>query len=311
MPVDPRPQPPLLIKLALDLFASLRPSLLRRQYRRKGFVLPVAILIVLVLSVTTVGLLNRSGERTRQTSQERASQLTNRQLNSALDRIRAKIQTLVEDERLPRSAPNDGAFQQAVLDTLAPTFASRGLTSPYRLPDEQPFTITSTLDPNVQVPGWWYPTDLNNDNVDDAITAYMLVFNRSVTDPGTGDILTLEDPALDDFLKADYLLSRNGPLRGVGQAGCADVSALTVLPDQGSWFQVGSSSFKPFQGYAVTIPLVSGDATTDAVAALQYQQDRRRDLLNRWGAFGRTDLEVFNTPQLNWNGAMYAGVAFL
>jgi type II secretory pathway pseudopilin PulG len=310
MPADPHPQPPLLVKLALGLFSSLRPSLLRRHYRRKGFVLPVAILIVLVLSVTTVGLLNRSTDRNRQTSQERASQITNRQLNSALDRARAKIQALVADDRLPRTSPNDGAFQAALADTLTPSFASLGLNNPYDLPDETRFTLTSTFDPTVRAQAWYYPVDTDDNGTPDAITAYMLIFHRSVNDadPSTPTTVFLEDTSLTDQERADYLLARTGPLRGLVQEGCADVDALDVLPDQGSWFRSGSSLFKPFQAYAVTLPLADGtDSTTRAVAALQYQQDRRRDSFNSYGAFTRSDLELFNTPPFDWNGRIYAG----
>ncbi|MFS8836583.1 type II secretion system protein, partial [Synechococcus sp. WC101] len=65
--------------------------------------------------------------------------------------------------------------------------------------------------------------------------------------------------------------------------------------------------YKPFQVFAVTLPLEGADSTTRAISALQFQQDRKRDLLNKWGAFSRGDLEFFFTPGYNWNGAIYAG----
>ncbi|MFT0796170.1 hypothetical protein, partial [Synechococcus sp. H70.1] len=81
---------PLLLKLALRLLGSLKIPVDRRRIRERGFVLPVAILIVLVLSLVTVGLLTRSTQRNIQTQVERAGQTVSRQLNAAIDRARAK-----------------------------------------------------------------------------------------------------------------------------------------------------------------------------------------------------------------------------
>ncbi|NJO85780.1 MAG: hypothetical protein HC818_03340 [Synechococcaceae cyanobacterium RM1_1_27] len=58
---------------------------------QSGFVLPVAILIVLVLSLVTVGLLTRSTQRNFQTQVERASQVVTGQVNTAIDRARPKL----------------------------------------------------------------------------------------------------------------------------------------------------------------------------------------------------------------------------
>jgi hypothetical protein len=111
-----------------------------------------------------------------------------------------------------------------------------------------------------------------------------------------------------DTERARRLLIRSGPLQGSALAGCTDSPAeQTVNPNVGDWFQVGSALYKPFQVYAVTLPIEGADSTTRAVSALQFQQDRRRDLLNKWGAFSRGDLEFFFTPGYNWNGAIYAG----
>jgi hypothetical protein len=113
---------------------------------------------------------------------------------------------------------------------------------------------------------------------------------------------------ISDTERARRLVIRSGPLQGSALAGCTDSPAeQTVNPNVGDWFQVGPALYKPFQVYAVTLPIEGADSTTRAISALQFQQDWKRDLLNKWGIFSRGDVEFFFTPGYNWNGAIYAG----
>jgi type II secretory pathway pseudopilin PulG len=310
---------PLLLKLVLRLLSSLKIPVDRGRIRERGFVLPVAILIVLVLSLVTVGLLTRSTQRTIQTQLERAEQTVSRQLNAAIDRARAKIDNLIRDRRLPNSAPTDEQFTSALLNdgALVPAEPS----DPYTLPDEERFLLPYTArvpDPDPQNPGrrievrrqapaWWFLVDTDNNGIDDSVTAYTILHARRAPVEGR-DRLEGFEGNISDTERARRLLIRSGPLQGSALAGCTDSSAeQTVNPNVGDWFQVGSALYKPFQVYAVTLPIAGADSTTRAVSALQFQQDRRRDLLNKWGVFSRGDVEFFFTPGYNWNGAIYAG----
>ena len=311
------------VKLTLRLFASLRPSAIssnKKRIRQKGFVLPVAILIVLVLSLTTVGLLTRSSQRNIQTQVERAGQTTTRQLSSAIDRARGKIEFLIRDPRLPRSTPPDILLSSVLFNQ--PQFDPDDATiDPYLLPDEQDFEITTTieipdpddppdgtLDETYRARAWYFPVDTNSDGIDDAITAYTILMNRRVPDPDSPEGTIGVEANISDIQRAARLLIRSGPLQGQALEGCTDTgSGDEDTPDQGDWFQVGSSLYKPFQVFATTIPTVNATSTTRALSALQFQQDRVRQVLNKWGAFSRTDLEVFATPPYSWNGAMYTG----
>ncbi len=301
----------LLLKLTLRLLASLKIRVDRYKIRQKGFVLPIAILIVLVLSLVTVGLLTRSTQRSVQTQVERAGQTISRQLNTAIDRARAKIDFLVRDRRLPNSAPNDAQFLSALINdgSLIP----QENPNPYILPDETQFVITTdipTEDPpgsgnfiNVPVrsPAWWFLVDTDNNGTNDSVTVYTILNTRRAGGVGFEENIT-------DTERARRLMIRNGPLQGSALKGCTDrPAAQTVNPNVGDWFQVGSALYKPFQVYAVTLPIQGADSTTRAISALQFQQDRRRDVLNKWGAFSRGDIEFFFTPSYNWNGAIYAG----
>jgi type II secretory pathway pseudopilin PulG len=308
---------PLLLKLVLRLLSSLKIPVDRGRIRERGFVLPVAILIVLVLSLVTVGLLTRSTQRTIQTQVERAEQTVSRQLNAAIDRARAKIDNLIRDRRLPNSAPTDAQFTSALLNdgTAVPAEPS----DPYTLPDERRFLLNySALVPDPQDPSrriqvqrqapvWWFLVDTDNNGLNDSVTAYTILHARRAPVEGR-DRLEGFEGNISDTERARRLVIRSGPLQGSALAGCTDSPAeQTVNPNVGDWFQVGPALYKPFQVYAVTLPIEGADSTTRAISALQFQQDWKRDLLNKWGIFSRGDVEFFFTPGYNWNGAIYAG----
>lgn len=308
---------PLLLKLVLRLLSSLKVEVKRRQMRERGFVLPVAILIVLVLSLVTVGLLTRSTQRSIQTQVERAELTISRQLNAAIDRARAKIDNLIRDRRLPNSAPTDAQFTSALLNDGA--WVPAEPSDPYTLPDERRFLLnynalvpdpqnrSQGIEVQRQAPVWWFLVDTDNNGIDDSVTAYTILYNRRAPVTGQRNLQDFEEN-ISDTERARRLVIRGGPLQGSALAGCTDSPAeQTVNPNVGDWFQVGSSLQKPFQVYAVTLPIEGADSTTRAVSALQFQQDRRRDLLNKWGIFNRGDVEFFFTPGYNWNGAIYAG----
>lgn len=291
----------LLLKLTLRLLASLKARVDRRKIRERGFVLPVAILIVLVLSLVTVGLLTRSTQRTIQTQVERAGQTVSRQLNAAIDRARAKIEYLVRDPRLPAGTPTDAQLVAALINDGEEELIPRDENNPYILPDETQFVIGSNIQ-QVRAPAWWFLVDTDNNGVNDSVTAYTILNTRRA---GGRDF---EDSRLTDTERARRLMIRSGPLQGSALAGCTDSPAeQTVNPNVGDWFQVGPALYKPFQVYAVTLPIEGADSTTRAISALQFQQDRKRDLLNKWGIFSRSDAEFFFTPGYNWNGAIYTG----
>jgi type II secretory pathway pseudopilin PulG len=292
---------PLLLKLVLRLLSSLKVEVKRRQMRELGFVLPVAILIVLVLSLVTVGLLTRSTQRSIQTQVERAGQTVSRQLNAAIDRARAKIEYLVRDPRLPAGTPTDAQLVAALINDGEEELIPRDENNPYILPDETQFVIEGNIQ-QVRAPAWWFLADTDNNGVNDSVTAYTILNTRRAAGAG------FEDSQLTDTERARRLMIRSGPLQGSALGPCTDNPAQqTINPNVGDWFQVGTALYKPFQVFAVTLPLEGADSTTRAISALQFQQDRKRDLLNKWGAFSRGDLEFFFTPGYNWNGAIYAG----
>jgi type II secretory pathway pseudopilin PulG len=140
----------LLLKLTLRLLASLKARVDRRKIRERGFVLPVAILIVLVLSLVTVGLLTRSTQRTIQTQVERAGQTISRQLNAAIDRARAKIDNLSSGSPPAQQRPDRCPICRSPHQRwgTAVCFLAEPI-EPYTLPDEAAASVIAT---NLQVP---------------------------------------------------------------------------------------------------------------------------------------------------------------
>jgi hypothetical protein len=154
----------------------------------------------------------------------------------------------------------------------------------------------------VRAPAWWFLVDTDNNGVNDSVTAYTILHTRRAAGA------SFEDNRLTDTERARRLMIRSGPLRGSALASCGDNPAQqTFNPNVGDWFQAGTALYKPFQIFAVTLPIQGADSTTRAISALQFQQDRQRDLLSKWGIFSRGDVEFFFTPGYNWNGAIYAG----
>jgi hypothetical protein len=144
---------------------------------------------------------------------------------------------------------------------------------------------------------------LDNDGAaDDAVTAYAIVMNTN--NPANGVQLWNNPP---EQTRADNLLVRNAALQTANVIPGCPQSANSGLPvGQGDWFFTTTGNLvKPFQVFAVTVPLAGGN-DNNAFSAVQYQQDRFRANLNTFGAYFRYDLEVFPGPQFNWNGRMFS-----
>ncbi|MEN9252852.1 MAG: hypothetical protein Q6L58_10490, partial [Thermostichales cyanobacterium BF3_bins_165] len=318
--------PYVLLKLSLHLAATLPVRPLKRKER--GFVLPIAILIVVVLLLITSLLLSRAFNRNLETSVTRTTQIANRRLAAAFDRARAKLDFLLdpktssEDKYTGAGEPSDSELRNLLT-----------VRSVYTLRDETPLQITSTQEPGVVAPAWWFPVDDDQDGRPDSISAYMIVHNvRRARRPSGGyneatrfwndgnpisaticDPSKLNDPtSCTDAVKAALLQVRNGPLDFESTAPGCEVEGARV--NIGDWFTSSSTTaelLKPFQVFAVNIPLQGESALSSAVAAAQMQHDRVRESLARWAAWFRYDLEVYQTRDFQWNGAVHTEGSYI
>ncbi|MEO0853227.1 MAG: hypothetical protein AAFY15_06955, partial [Cyanobacteria bacterium J06648_11] len=282
----------------------------KRLSSQRGFVMPVAILISLVLALVGATVVTRSLNRGQQASGERARQVVNNEVRQAVDRARAKLDYLFNPNtqaggRLPQGRPSNSLLVSLLLDGTAVNGVSAsppvaGSSLSFQLQDESPLV----LDPTTPAPAWWFNVDTNNDGTADAVTGYAILTNTT----NAAGTLRVED-GLVDTVKANNLIVRNIALKGNANSGTCLSAAGAGLPidAEGSWFRTSQGNFvKPIQVVAVTLPIADSSGDTRAVSAMQMQQDRYRQGLSEYGAYFRADLEVFPGPQFNWNGKVYS-----
>ncbi|XFA74150.1 hormogonium polysaccharide biosynthesis protein HpsA [Thermosynechococcaceae cyanobacterium Okahandja] len=268
----------------LRLWLQRRLSPLRRQQRsarwgRAGFVLPTAIIVVLVLTLTVGALMLRTLNRTSQVAGERQDIQVLNAATPAIDRAKAKLEYLFTREpRRPSGVPGEARLQELMRNEGANP-------DPYTLDDEQRIDINGDGDlDNAWV---FQPTP-------DSIVAYSILMTR----PNDTQINQT------DAQKAATLVTRNRSLNISETAGqCASAGGVAAETAEAGWDSVGSASLrKNFQIDAFVYENRNGG---QALATLEFTQERELDRGNKWGAWFRNDLEIFPGPPFRWNGAMH------
>ncbi|MEO0406217.1 MAG: hormogonium polysaccharide biosynthesis protein HpsA [Cyanobacteria bacterium P01_A01_bin.135] len=293
-----------LARLLLRILFAL-PRRLAQPQAQAGFILPTVVLLLLVVSLTVGSITLRTFTRTSQAIGDRQQQIIYNAASPAIDRARAKLEYLFnQDERLPSGIPGeDTLFAMMTNDTVtvAPSAATKGgaPANPYLFDDEAALNITNaaTVDN-----AWQFPADSDGDGTPDTLIAYSIVFQT----PRNPNDLT--NPNLD--LLARNLEVRNGPLSSAAASGICSAEASS--PVQEGWFSNAGSTVvnKNFQINAIAVPGEFNGGQFEpnplgTVATLEFQQDRQINQGNKWGAWFRNDLEVFPGPQFRWNGAMH------
>jgi hypothetical protein len=291
----------------------------RGQSAVAGFILPTAVLLILILTLTVGAMTLRAFDRNVQVITNAQEKVLYNAATPAIDRARSKLEFLFDagkDVRYPGGTPfesylvgmltNDGTNGVGNL----PGNDSNGNTilDPYTLPDEKRVDIGSPNDPaldNKPDNAWRFRTDTNGDGKTDASVLYSIIFSTPPDlGPGTPKpserLLTMTDQQ-----KANMGVVRNGPLSSqTSLAGCSSGTATAGGFTQEAWFQdEGNTSKirKNFQVNAIVIP----DDPKVASVTMEFQQDRQILKGNKWGAWFRYDLEIFPGPPFNWNGAMH------
>jgi type II secretory pathway pseudopilin PulG len=215
---------------------------------------------------------------------------------------------------------------------------------PYTLPGETRISINDDNGDGTITTGdlpdnaWSYEADTNGDGQNDATVVYSVVFSTPPDTPASGNTAAVRGfqrvVGLTDLEKATGRLNgtgalieggastgpggaqramsyaRTGPLSARESAACATTSANRGTSVEAGWIEDANSTAilrKNFQVDALVIPF---SARTPGAArnfsTLEFQQDRRLDRGNKWGAWFRNDLEVFpGVSGFQWNGAMH------
>ncbi|MDR7898309.1 hormogonium polysaccharide biosynthesis protein HpsA [Thermosynechococcus sp. JY1334] len=249
------------------------------QFGRRGFVLPTVIIVILVLTITVGALMLRTLNRTTQVAGERQDIQVLNAATPAIDRAKAKLEYLfTRDPRRPSGVPGEDRLRDLMLNVGANP-------DPYTLADEQRIDING--DGNVDNAWVFQPTP-------NSIVAYSILMTR----PNNTQINQ------SDAQKAAALVTRNRPLNISEMSGqCASAGGVAAQTAEAGWDSVGTASLrKNFQVNAFVYENRNGG---QALATLDFVQERELDRGNKWGAWFRNDLEIFPGPAFRWNGAMH------
>jgi hypothetical protein len=284
----------------------------RGQSPLAGFVIPTAVLLILVLTLTVGAMTIRAFDRNIQVITNAQEKVIYNAATPAIDRARSKLEFLFDtskDSRYPGGTPREsvlvGMLTNDDVTNGVGEFTIDGGKDPYTLPDET--KVDLNLDGNNKNDmAWRFKSDTDGDGIADATVVYSVTFKTPAAAGGQSPperLLTMTTQQ-----KADEGIVRNGPLSSQANlTGCGDTANVTN-PESGftpeAWFQdVGSTSIirKNFQVNTLVIP----DNPKAAAVTLEFQQDRQILRGNKWGAWFRYDLEIFPGPKFNWNGAMH------
>ena len=290
----------------------------QKQFAGSGFVLPTAMLLLLVTSLVVGAMVFRTSQRTNSVIAGRQEQVIYNAATPAIDRAKAKLEVLFDKSKetritgvvpaeldLRRALRNDGTGVAQKLDAGGNEF--------YTLPGETRLDIGNAQRPGTPVEpdngpdnAWYYRTDLDGDGTDDATVAYSIIFEVPEDANNDGEIkdelAKLDDAAI--LARANALQVRTGPYSPNANANSA-CQGVDIPAGAPGWFpDVDDTSTlrKNFQVNAIVVPDGGGNNT---ISTLEFQQDRRFDRGNKWGAWFRNDLEIHPGPAFRWNGAMH------
>lgn len=300
-------------KQAYAAFAQAVRHLLRRiarpqrrtRLRASGFVLPTAIMLLLVMSLVVGAILLRTVNRTEQAILTRREKVIYNAATPAIDRAKAKLEYMFsKDPRLPAGIPSQELLSSIMLNDGEDAEAD----DPYLLPDETRLTLNGQ-----NANAWYYdvdndgdgePDDENGNGIADLRVAYSIIWTVPNDE---NELKDRSDEALDG--RASNLQVRNGPIASEPAPGCEPADDSISLIENG-WLRDPVSTAilrKNFQIDAVAI----ADNEDGTIATLEVQQEREADRGNKWGAWFRNDLEVFPGGDFRWNGAMHTAGSFI
>lgn len=277
-----------------ETYRILRTALVTSKKRgQAGFVLPTTTLLILVMLLVVSALMFRSYQRSSEVIGEYQKQQLENAAAPAIERARAKLERLFDPDNLPSGIPAENDLENTL----------KG----YDLPNETPLTLSAGG--GGEAPAWMFQTDTNGDGDYDDPEDLRTVYTILVRSERNGQ--SIESDNLSDADKVNNLLVSNGPII---QERASEDPTCTVIDETGNevsegWVPLTSASLtKNFQVYAISIPnrMVGNSAPSNPIiSTLQYQQDRYYDQGNKWGAWFRTDFEIYPGPAFNWNGAMH------
>ncbi|MFN3680364.1 MAG: hypothetical protein ACK4WO_11970, partial [Thermosynechococcus sp.] len=276
----------LFYQLRLWLQRRLKPVLRQRQGRlgRAGFVLPTAVIVLVIISLTVGALLLRTLNRTAEVAAQREQLQVLNATAPAVDRARAKLEYLfTKDARLPSGVPGEAKLDELLKDDTR-----------YTLKDETRL-------------------DLNRDNrldnawafrlQDGSVVAYSILLKSPRESVGSSREVGLNSP---DSEKAKSLLTRNLPQMAFEASNQCTISGSGGGSGiEEGWYQDATSSAKLWKNFQIDAFVYRPRNGGETLATVEFIQERSLERGNKWGAWFRNDLEIFPGPDFRWNGSMH------
>lgn len=290
-----------------------------------GFVLPTVTMVLLVVILLTVAITLRSFDRGNMARNARVSQQVLAAATPALDRAKAKIQYMLqEDPQRPTATPSD----QEMYRIMSAATSTQDL---YKFGDEERLTLKYPLNGgsqpvkvNPQDPlgglgseneaintAWRYPVDTDNDGNFDTFTLYGIFF-RTPPRAADGNFSRVRQPL--DARTPPMALGSLDPACATEDAG----NTVANLVGDSGWYKLDGKLKKSFFVYTVNVPITTqaeassvaaGPAEvftgTPSISALEYQQDQIRIPLSNNAVVYEDDLDISPGPPLNLNGRVF------
>ena len=277
-------------RLVRRLLYRLAPPRRRSSERRMaGFVLPTAVMLLLVLSLIVGAILLRTISRTEQVMLSRRDRVIYNAATPAIDRAKAKLEFMFDrdqEPRLPQGIPSQNLLTRIMLNEEA-------YDEDDDAPAQDPYTLPGETRIDINGDGqfdnaWTYQEDSNGDGENDLTVSYSVIWNFPNDNPDVEN-------------RASNLLVRQGPVSSEPKPGCG-----TEIQIENGWLRDADSSAILNKNFQINA-FVRSTGEDGAVTTLEVQQERQANRLNKWGAWFRNDLEIFPGPPFKWNGAMYSG----
>ncbi|MBD1940484.1 hormogonium polysaccharide biosynthesis protein HpsA [Microcoleus sp. FACHB-68] len=279
--------------------------------RQAGFVLPTTVFMLLAVGLIVTAIMFRTFTRSSQVIRQGQVQIINNAATPAVQRAKSKIEYLFNDNP-SADVPNEIDLENKLLN-----FGDFSRSpDPYTFTDETRISDPAALGLAADVPGgtaWTYQTDTNGDGDvtdDNDLTTIYAIVSRAERPTISIDPAKTAIYNKDEKRRADAFIVRNGPLASL-QGTTSQNCPISVAGNESGWFAGTSTAQvnKAFQVYAITVPnaVANRKATSNtALATIEYQQDRKYERINKWGAWFRYDMEIAPGPRFNWNGAMHS-----
>lgn len=278
-----------------------------RRWQTSGFVLPTAIMVLIVISLLSVAIFVRSTDRATQVIGQTETQRVYNLATPAIERAKAKLEYLFDiDPRFPTGVPSEFTLEQ-LMQNATGIFAvdvdgDGDDEDPYTFPGEQRIDIGGINGAGADN-AWRFESDLDGDgNVDTVVYSISMLTEAAVDFDSDGTIdESAKTISSTDAEKALLMVTRTGPL-DIQSPATLDCPVPDVNAEQG-WTPVSNTALR--KNFQVNVYVENGNPGNRAVTALEFQQDRQIDRANKFGVWFRYDLLIHPGPDFNLNGSIH------